>query len=278
MTNQNKNKIFIEFTNRNDQLNNSFSVEIRNLNESLRKISNNYSKVIQQSLVGTSYIQDSFRLVSQISNQLIKTQINSITPLLEKYQLEVKTIINSLVPQIETWNNWINKNQQVFDNISKFWDDFQKQYKITETKAIKILQKYKWFITPNMPISILYEIIKLDKLKGRQDKAINNVFIDYFADNNWENLNNMVNNWNSNPLFQKRRKILSDCVKTIILSENYGINAANVVLPTIITQIDGVISEYLTLKGISWDREYDDWVDRNTGKIKKVGRKSQLKR
>ena len=123
----------------------------------------------------------------------------------------------------------------------------------------------------------IFEVVKLDKKKGRQDKAVNGLFIKYFEAKNWQNLEGMVNDWKNKPLLKKRYKILADCVEVVKIASKKGVNGANVVLPTLITQIDGALTDYLNSKNIQWDCDYDDWIDRKTGKVKKIGRKTQFK-
>jgi hypothetical protein len=62
---------------------------------------------------------------------------------------------------------------------------------------------------------------------------------------------------------RKRYKILTDSLDTVKAASKKGINEANVVLPTLITQIDGALTDYLNSKGLQWKSE--------------VGRKSQFK-
>jgi|GEM_PF-668264 len=257
---------------------------IKSAQVELTSFQNEYGKIIQQSLVGSSYVQDALADLERYSKHIIQEQIaisqqlleDSISPILNQFQSVAKMITESLRPQIDFWQKWLEQNQEIFTSFTKYWTDFQQEYDVAEHKAVKILQKYKWFIAPSIPISIVFQVISFDREEGRQDKAINQLFIQHFADNNWRNLTEMVSSWNDNPLFKKRRKIFSDCVDIIRLCDGKDINEANVVLPTLITQIDGIMSDYLNSKGISWDNAYDDWVDQETGRIKRVGRKSQL--
>jgi len=194
--------------------------------------------------------------------------INHSKPLLEQ--------INSMQPFWESINlvtNWIDENQAIFANINNFLANLHKQYGIVETEAIAILRKYKWFISPSMPTVLVFQIVKLDKNEGRQDKHVNKLFIDWFSSDNWENLEDMVTSWESEPLLKKRMKILKDCVNTLKQVEDKQINTANVILPTLISQIDGALTDYLNLKGLKWDVLYDDHVRKREVR---VGRKSQF--
>jgi len=263
-----------------EELRKTFEPIIKSVQETLTAFSKNYGSVIQQAIGGTSYIQESMRGLAEVAKQVSDTQrrlFESIKPAVEQYQATAKIIAESLRPQIDFWQKWTEQNKKVFDSFSNYWADFQKTYNIAEQKAVGVLQKYKWFITPSFPMPFIFEVVKLDKKKGRQDKAVNSLFIKYFEGKNWRNLEIMVNDWKNKPLLKKRYKILADCVEVVKIASKKGVNGANVVLPTLITQIDGALTDYLNSKNIQWDCDYDDWIDGKTGKVKKIGRKTQFK-
>jgi len=264
-----------------EELRKTFEPIIKSAQETLTAFSKNYASVIQQAIDGTSYIQESMRGLAEVAKQVSDTQrrlFESIKPAIEQYQATAKIIAESLRPQIDFWQKWTEQNKKVFDNFSNYWANFQKTYNIAEQKAVGVLQKYKWFITPSFPMPFIFEVVKLDKKKGRQDKAVNGLFIKYFEAKNWRNLEGMVNDWKNRPLLKKRYKILTDCVEVVKITSKKGVNGANVVLPTLITQIDGALTDYLNSKNIQWDCDYDDWIDGKTGKVKKIGRKTQFKK
>ena len=253
---------------------------IKSAQEAMTAFNTNYASVIQQTIAGTSYIRESLQQLANIGNQIGDSQrriIESMKPVIEQYQSMAKIIAESLRPQIDIWQRWAEQNKAVFHKFSGYWVEFQRQYNVAEPKAVKVLQKYKWFITPSFPIPFIFEVMKLDQTKGRHDKAVNSLFIEYYEAEDWRNLEIMVSGWEKNPLLKNRHKILMDCVQVIKMASKTGINEANVVLPTLITQIDGVLTDYLNSKGLQWDSDYDDWVDTKTGKVRKVGRKTQFK-
>lgn len=145
-----------------------------------------------------------------------------------------------------------------------------KRYEVAEEKSIVVLEKYKWLISPSLPINIIYNLMEISLKTGRQDSAVNNLFIKYFSANNWQNLQSMVVGWNG-LIGRDRMKILMDCVYILQNINDKKINQTNVILPTLIAQIDGILTDYLINKEIMWRVEYDD-----RGKL--VGRKSQFKK
>jgi len=262
-----------------EELRKTFEPILKSTQETLAVFHKDYAPVIQQALDASSYIQDTMRQFSSATQQFQKTRleiIGSVKPIIEQYNTTARILTESIGPQIEIWQKWAKQNNSVFKDISKLWSEFQKRYKVSEKKAVGILQKYKWFISPSMPINFIFKVVQLEQKKGRQDKAINKFFIDYFSRNDWQNLEAITKNWERKSLFKKRIKIIQDCIKTLKNADRKT-NAVNVVLPTLITQIDGVLTDYLNLKGIHWDCDYDDWVDRNTGRVIKIGRKTQFK-
>jgi hypothetical protein len=69
-----------------------------------------------------------------------------------------------------------------------------------------------------------------------------------------------------------------DCVSIVKMASKEGVNGANVVLPTLLTHIDGILTDYLDSKGVPWKSLYDDRIDTKTKRITRIGRKTQFKK
>lgn len=264
--------------NRLKQFEVSFKPMIIDIQKTLMSFSRDYSSVIKQAIDTSSYIEESLKGVSEVVRQAQQAQLQFIEPLrrvTEEYRLMADAITNSLKPQIDLWNKWTEQNKSVFESIGKFWKDFQEKYNIAEQKAVRVLQRYKWFISPSLPPTFVFEVMELDKRKGRQDKAVNKFFVDYFSGNHWANLETTVPGWKDKALLKKRIKILKNCVFILKNSSDKKVNPVTVILPTLISQIDGLLSDYLNSKGISWQCSYDDFVQ--GGMVRKIGRKSQFR-
>lgn len=236
-----------------EELRKTFEPILKSTQETLAAFHKDYAPVIQQALDTSSYIQNIISQFASVAQQFQKTRLQmaeSIKPIIEQYNTTARILAESIKPQIEIWQKWAEQNKSVFENIRKNWSEFQKRYKIAEKKAVGVLQKYKWFISPSMPIDFIFKVVQLGQKKGRQDKAINKLFIDYFSQNDWQNLEAITKNWKKKPLFKKRIKIIQDCIKTLKNADRKT-NTVNVVLPTLIAQIDGFLTDYLDSKGIS---------------------------
>lgn len=255
----------------------SFKPLLADIQKSLASFNKGYADVILQALDTTSYIKESLIGVSSLAKQINQVKFDFIQPFrqfAEQYKFLGDTINKSLIPQINLWSNWAKQNSFIFQGLVNFWKDFQEKYNIAEQKAVLVLQKYKWFITPSLPATFVFTIMRIDQRKGRQDKAVNKIFVTYFSSRRWKRAEDMVASWKGIPLLKKRLKILENCVLVLKRSAGKKQNSADVVLPTLITQIDGLLSDYLTSKGISWDCDYDDIIRK--AKVR-VGRKSQFK-
>lgn len=203
-------------------------------------------------------------------------EVKRFTPFLEEVQRHYQNTIWDLAENLQPMIESLQKLTPIYENYYTLWDALQKKYQISERTAAKVLRKYKWFITPSFPTSFIYKIVQLDNKKGRQDKAVNECFVEYFQANNWRNLGKMVRSWENNNILKKRYKILLDCLASVRIISKKRKNEANVVLPTLITQIDGALSDYLKQKNIKWDYDYGfDKTDNATGKVIQKGRISQ---
>jgi hypothetical protein len=257
-----------------------FEPLIKSAREQFMSFQKDFAPLIPQTFGISSYIQDINRQAEQF--RIVQLQIaESMRPIFAQYNATAHILSEMLSPLIESWQRWAEQNRSVFEDIGKYWPEFRKRYKISEKEAAEVLQNYKWFVSPSMPFDFVFNVVQmgqnLRQKKGRHDRVINKLFVDYFSQNNWQNLEAISVDWERNVLFKKRIKIIQNCIKILKNSDNKT-NAVDVVLPALIAQIDGFLTDYLDSKGISYDCAYDDFVDGKTGKVKKVGRKTQFKK
>jgi len=224
--------------------------------ENFRK---NYADIIKQ-----TSIEESIRAISE---QIKETRLHIVSPITEQLLLTTRLLSEALKPQINFLNNWVKQNEAIFDGYKRLWRSFQEQYKnkITEQEAIQTLRKYKWFITPSLPINFIYKTVNNGRRKGNQRKSMNKLFVDYFSSDNFRNLENLVNGWETNEIFKPRIKIFRDCV-FVIKNTKSKFNPSNVVLPTLIAQIDGVRIKFMNRNGLSFKTNNMKWKEWFKGK------------
>lgn len=121
--------------------------------------------------------------------------------------------------------------------------------------ACEILEKYGWLLPPSIDMRIVGLINNLENKPGFHLKEINGLILEYYQRGNFKEIELMINNWESNKLFKKRIRILKDCLKILQLSKGKDtFNSANVIIPTLIAQIDGVLTDYAISKGFNIKR------------------------
>lgn len=141
--------------------------------------------------------------------------------------------------------NWVQQNQNIFNNFNQNWFNFIDTYHITVEEVIDILKKYQWFITPSLSSKFIYEIVKIGKKGGNQRIPINNHFYNYFSSNNFEKLEVIIETWGSDDIFRPRRmKIIKSCL-SILQSLEGQVNTSYAIVPTLIPQIDAIQSEFM---------------------------------
>jgi len=231
----------------------------------LENFNKQYASIIKQ----TTYIAESIGTISKVAEQFREAQLSiveSLRPAIEQYQLTARIVSEHLAPWINFWQNWVEQNREIFDTYRRLWQTFQKQYQITEQEAIQILRKYKWFITPSLPLTFIFTVVKIGRRKGNQRKAINRLFVDYFSSNNFENLEKLVDGWETKEIFKPRIKIFRDCV-FVMRNAKGKYNSSTIVLPTLIAQIDGIRIEFMNRNGLSFwtkDRVWKGWFKGQT--------------
>lgn len=182
----------------------------------------------------------------------VLTQLGIYDAFSEAVQTGVANLLNYIKTEtqfLERLNEWVELWRPVSDyfrEISEFID----KYPQLEAEALDVLKKYHWIPFSTMPDEFLYELILLSRAPGNRTKPINLMYINYFLSNNAANLVEMVDSWRDNPLFLPRMKILRDCVAVTRMS-GARLNAANVVLPTLVAQVDGILTDLGQRNGVS---------------------------
>jgi hypothetical protein len=199
-------------------------------------------------------------------NKLFDSQ-DSLSKVFDSHQNSISNI-NKLFDSQDSLSKVFDSHQNSISNINKLFDSQNNIFKIFENfhnvtskiiqnnlpildfskieeNCIYNLNKYDWFLNSSMPASLF---IKVSKAKNTRD--MKNIFLEYFTSNNWKVLDKYLNSWSKNELFKKRIKILNDNLNIIKLAGNIkGVNIHNVVIPTLINQLEGLKHDYMLKLG-----------------------------
>jgi hypothetical protein len=92
-----------------------------------------------------------------------------------------------------------------------------------------------------------------------QENLISKFFIERYAMNNFGKIDYFLLEWEKDPIFNKRMSIFRDCFFAIQHSTD-SFNPSNLVVPVLITQIDGIIGELLEREGWKFDINSKKWI------------------
>lgn len=175
--------------------------------------------------------------------------LNRFFSRIEKARGQVQRIAETVVTNLAKIATWVEQNHEKISATFEVLGKALEQYNLTIQESSRVLRKYKWFISPSLPPSFVFQAVKIGRKKGNQRKAINSIFVTYFSQGNYSNLMAMVNTWTTNPLFTPHKmKIIKDCVFAL-QNAKPGNNPSNVVLPALISQIEGTSNAYKKSKG-----------------------------
>ena len=171
----------------------------------------------------------------RMSTLAIANSINSIN-LINRIDIpSLSTNISSILANIDTTSIF-----ERYDSLNELFKEFE----IDQKTLYCALNEYQWFILPNMPIDIVFELINVSKTEKSRTN-INKVFFNYFTENKYENLKELVDNWNASQNYRPGRlKIINDCLKSITKSDKRKL-PSNLIVPTLVAQIDGIQREFL---------------------------------
>lgn len=163
----------------------------------------------------------------------------------------LKRIETTLTALQKNLNAWISSNSQIFQKLDSYWEAFERGSRVSRARVIAILDKYNWLATPSVPHSLLINLLLLDSEPRQTRAAVNRLFVDHFSKNNWTNLREMIDSWEGKAIRKERLNIIRNCAR-VVSSPPKETNAASVVLPALVAQIDGQMSDYLKIRGIEY--------------------------
>lgn len=103
------------------------------------------------------------------------------------------------------------------------------------------LQSRFWIVSD---IDLFREIIDREI---ESEHALEQFLVSYYTANNWAAVNALLDKWQAAPSLAPRVAIIEDCLKTVQLAQGKNLNIANVVIPTLIAQIDGMMADLYKL-------------------------------
>ena len=161
----------------------------------------------------------------------------------------IKTV-NEITSQLSViYSKWAKEHSHIIEDSTKvfksIFDENDKEF----IRIAEFFASHKWATPLDAPLSVLQDI-RQKTLESRQPRStLSKLMIEYFESPEGEKV------WCSSGLtrphafIQKERiKIIRDCEEAIRMKSR-RINFANLVIPTLIAQIDGIKFEYMLHKG-----------------------------
>ncbi len=142
--------------------------------------------------------------------------------------------------------------KSMVEEISKFSEPLREfAIAIRENKeASDVLYQIGFVISPSMEKPFLVRLVRIYQA-NEKNKAIQTV-ISYYKRGSYRRLKDAIENWNDNPLFLSRMKIIKDaldahCKKKFTLT-----------IPTLLPIVEGVIHEFIVQKELSLNAKKKD--------------------
>ncbi len=191
-----------------------------------------------QQAMGKSLRASLDRLMENMSLHLVLPDFRF--PIVEQAQAALSRALEGYTEHARAFFSRVAESLSYLDDLLQH---LHEQYQVTEAEAVQVMQRYNWFPSPSVDAVLVFDVVKIEREGGHRRGAINCLFVNHYCSDNYAGLVDLVKGWKENRLFQPRLRILRDCVQTLRIAGN-RYNASNVILPTLLAQIDGIASAY----------------------------------
>lgn len=195
-----------------------------------------------------------FAGAAALLNNQLAVDLDPMRMALESFQQSNLEYQNSLLSAFQGITDvWQSIQPDLFTRLQSSYSnlDFDLEaYNTSLSETNEILKKYHWFISPSMPATFVRYIKEIHYNSGsHRRREMNRLFIQYITYQNYSNLRAMFADWKKNPLFAPRMAIIRaslDVLRTARASHN----PSNVVIPALLTQVDGIMCDFLEDRGV----------------------------
>lgn len=124
-------------------------------------------------------------------------------------------------------------------------------------RFLDLCSEYGWCFVPDAAFHTLFQAVQRVNTADRPDRELYRVLRDYFIADDWFELNELVRR--TKATHPKRLKILRDCITTMKMhgqrAQGYRFNACNLVVPSLVTVVEGMLADFALDLGISrWSK------------------------
>jgi len=252
---------------------NMISPQMKELLDSHARVANIISPQMKELLDSHAKVAN---IISPQLKELLGSQArvaNMISPQMKEL-LDSQARMGNLISRELVFDNWVKTNTQLFALI-------QRRISIANcinSEILPMLEKYNWFLTVSLGDAFISDLSRL--IQNSSEKlpiVMREHFINYFSRNNYKNLHSMVKSWEENLLFKPRIKILKDTCNLLKHSHD-SYNPANVLIPVLIAQIDGILTDYLIQNEFTIEQEGKGlvWKDKTNKPVCKVSSRNKI--
>ena len=209
------------------------------ISEMLRLYKSPTFKVLAETQQNLPLLQNSSAFSDAVKSASVLN--SSISDVVKSVSFLNSSAISNVLSNRLIFDNWVKTNTQLFESVNKRIL-FARQL---DTNILPVLSNYNWFITVSLEDTFIQKLSQV--IESSSDKTaiiLRHEFINYFSMDNFKNLKIMVEGWQDNSLFKPRLKIFLDCV-SVLRNSNNKCNPSNLLIPTLIAQIDGILTDYL---------------------------------
>jgi len=129
-------------------------------------------------------------------------------------------------------------SQSVY-SVGKLIKQKYEEVELDAQAAAPLLSKANLWFPPSAPLALLRALSKVAENENPSPDQVEDLFLDYYGNNNWAALSEMVDSWEDIPHFKNRMAIIKDALKAHI-EGMYTLS-----IPALLPQIEGVAGNIL---------------------------------
>jgi hypothetical protein len=189
------------------------------------------------------------------ANRTIREAVSQAANAIAQHQ----TVVNQSIANItQAFIQQINQLQvDVNRSLASIWETFKQYQDQTEAASRDIsgllVQAGFWF-PPSGSLRLIHAIRELKSQGQATPENVRQLVVEYYEQDDYSNLRNMVNTWGENPYFANRMHIITDALEAHIDGK------FTLSIPTLLPLVEGVLTDIVGRRATRADGGISGWA------------------
>jgi len=192
---------------------------------------------------------------SEKAEQILRDATNQAAKIIAQQHAAITETISKVTQEyFQQFTQFQEEQAQQLKAIGETFKHYQEKTEAASSEISGLMVQAGFWFPPSGSLGIIYAVKKLKNQGQATPENVRQVIIDYYENDDYSNLRNMVNDWRKNPYFANRMHIIADALEAHI-NGMYTLS-----IPAILPLVEGILTDIVGRRATRADGGISGWA------------------